>query len=88
MKALLICLLTLMLSSITEYYAQYSVEKEIIEPDMITLTTPQQPGGRYITSIAENGRYVRVLIVFVQFKDDNWNPSWSEWPKNPHRRAG
>lgn len=82
MKTLLIFLIALTLSSVTEYFAQYSVEKEIVEPSMVTLTTPQQPGGRYITSIAENGKYVKVLIVYVQFKDDNWDTTWSEWPKN------
>lgn len=60
------------------------MEKEIIEPAMVTLSQPlpDQVGGRYITSIAENGQYLRVLIVFVQFKDDNWNTGWAEWPKN------
>ncbi|HSW56320.1 MAG TPA: T9SS type A sorting domain-containing protein [Ignavibacteriaceae bacterium] len=62
--------------------AQYSVNIEIVEPPMPELAASEQPGGRLITSIAENGKYLRVLIVFVQFKDDNWNPNWTEWKKN------
>lgn len=33
-------------------------------------------------SIAENGKFVRVLIVFVQFKDDNYQPDFVDWPKD------
>lgn len=77
-KYLLLCFI--LLSSFS--YPQYKVEYEIVEPPMEKLASSEQPGGRMIASIAENGKYVRVLIVFVQFKDDNWNPNWSEWPKN------
>lgn len=46
---------------------------------MVTLPSSEQPGGRYITSIAENGKYLKVLIVYIQFKNDNWNVDWNEW---------
>lgn len=62
--------------------AQMTVDKEIIEPDMVTLTGSEQPGGLYMPSIAKDGKYVKILIVFVQFKDDDWNTGWSEWPVN------
>jgi hypothetical protein len=65
-----------------QMFGQYQVNIDIVEPPMQELTPSEQPGGRMITSIAENGQYLRVLIVFVQFKDDNWNPTWNEWPKN------
>ncbi len=32
-------------------------------------------------SIAENGQFVRVLVLFVQFADDMWEPLWTEWEK-------
>ena len=81
-KILVICLLFFIFLS-RELLAQYNIQYQIIEPDMaVTSTTTDQPGGYYITSVAKNGQYVRALIVFVQFKDDNWNTSWSEWPKN------
>ena len=64
MKALLIIFISLMLSSITEYYAQYFVEKEIIEPDMDILTTPPQPG-------LQRGQRVKVQMdIPVVFKLD------------------
>ena len=81
MKTLLTLIIVFLLLISQKFYSQYQVDFEINEPDMPTLSTPQQPGGRYITSIAENGQYLRVLLVFVQFKDDNWNPTWSIWPK-------
>ncbi|HSW53762.1 MAG TPA: T9SS type A sorting domain-containing protein [Ignavibacteriaceae bacterium] len=63
-----------------QFYGQYSIDIDIIEPSMPELAVSEQPGGRMITSIAENGQYLRILIVFVQFKDDNWNTTWGEWP--------
>jgi hypothetical protein len=82
MKTIIKYLLLILIFFSIQLYSQYSVNIEIIEPPMPELTSSGQLGGRYITSIAENGRYVRILIVFVQFKDDNWNPTWNEWPKN------
>ena len=63
-----------------QFYGQYSISIDIVEPSMPELASSEQPGGRMITSIAENGQYLRILIVFVQFKDDNWNTTWGEWP--------
>jgi hypothetical protein len=81
MKTLITIFSLVLLLFSHQLYAQYSVNIEIIEPTMPELATSEQPGGRMITSIAEYGQYLRVLIVFVQFKDDNYNPYWSEWPK-------
>lgn len=63
-------------------FGQSELAQKLIEPDMVYLPQSEQPGGYYMPSIAENGQYVRILIVFVQFKDDNWNINWSDWPKN------
>lgn len=43
---------------------------------------PDQLGGRYITSFTPNNTFLRVLVVFVQFPDDNYNPNFSQWPVN------
>jgi hypothetical protein len=60
LKLYFVAALALFLTTLSK--AQYRVEKEIIEPAMVTLSQllPDQVGGRYITSIAENGRYLRV----------------------------
>jgi len=75
----LICFL-LLACSIS--FGQIELGKELIEPDYPNTEQSLQPGGLYMPSIAENGQIVRVLIVFVQFKDDQWNPTYPEWPKN------
>ena len=36
---------------------------------MASLGGSEQPGGFYMPSIARDGKYVKVLVVFVQFKD-------------------
>jgi len=80
MKQLIFCFLFFFLSSFS--FGQFQLGSELIEPDMPNLDTGEQPGGLYMPSIAEHGKFVRVLILFVQFKDDNWNPTWGEWSKN------
>jgi len=72
--------LLLLLFLAAPVWSSNSDDYEIVEPEMTVLSYNGQTGGRMITSIAENGQFLRVLIVFVQFKDDNYNPNWSEWP--------
>jgi len=82
MKTIAKFILVFLLLFSFQFYGQYSISIDIVEPSMPELAASEQPGGRMITSIAENGKYLRILIVFVQFKDDNWNTTWNEWPKN------
>ena len=37
--------------------------------------------GLHVPSITPGGTYFKMLIIFVQFPDDNWNPKYAEWPK-------
>ncbi len=37
--------------------------------------------GFTVPSITPDGTFLRVIIVFVQFPDDNWKPDFSEWKK-------
>lgn len=39
-----------------------------------------RPGGRYIPSKTQNS-FFRILVIFAQFPDDEWNIAWPEWPK-------
>lgn len=40
-----------------------------------------QLGGRYITAHTPDGTFLRVLVIFVEFPDDVWNPTFSQWEK-------
>jgi hypothetical protein len=66
-------------------FGQYDIGAKFIEPieyGISELVPPVQPGGIYMPSITENGQFVRVLILFVEFKDDQWDVDFSDWPKN------
>ena len=55
-----------------------SFDKHKLQSD--SLYNSDQVGGRYITSKTPNS-FLRMLIIFAQFPDDNWDTSWAEWPK-------
>lgn len=57
MKTVIKFLLLVMILISHQLKAQYSVNIEIIEPPMPELAASEQPGGRMITSIAENGQF-------------------------------
>lgn len=80
MKYLIFIILHFIFSSLS--LGQFELNKQLIEPYLLDPDVEEQPGGLYMPSIAENGQYIKVLILFVQFKDDNWEPTWSEWRKN------
>jgi hypothetical protein len=64
--------------------AQLNINSSFTELEM-TGSTPLQTalrGGKFITSLTPNGQYLRVLLVFIQFKDDNYLPTNSDWPLN------
>jgi len=44
--------------------------------------TPPQLGGKYAPAKTLNGSFVKILVIFAQFKDDNKDSNDVNWPKN------
>lgn len=66
-------------------FGQYDIGEEFIEPieyGVSELVPPDQQRGIYMPSITEGDQFVRVLVLFVEFKDDQWEINFPDWPKN------
>ncbi len=55
-------------------------EQARISVPNVGFSETDKPGGRFIPSKTP-GSFFRILVIFAQFPDDEWNISWPEWPK-------
>ena len=77
--------LFIFLITVSSVFGQYQLEYDIIEPELPSRAIETQvdydhPGAMYLPSVMTSSQYLRVLFVFVQFKDDalvlNDNLGW------------
>jgi M6 family metalloprotease-like protein len=75
----LLCLFLLTLPYCTSNEIQ---KKEIhYEKSKQEILNPDQKGGLYLPSLTPGNSFLKILIIFIQFPDDEWNPGFSQWPK-------
>ncbi|MFH1043332.1 MAG: T9SS type A sorting domain-containing protein [bacterium] len=68
-------------------FGQYRFEYDFTEPtingDVVAPPASDVATGLYLPSQMTTGQYLRVIIVYVQFKDDSLDlPAWVNWPLN------
>ena len=67
-------------------FGQYQIEHDIIDPQISAtemIPASSNPGGFYIPSVMGLTQYLRTLIIFVQFPDDNYpTEDWVGWDLN------
>jgi len=83
LKQLLLCVVIFVFVPIS--YGQCDTGLTLIEPiehGVAEVVSQYQQCGIYMPSITENGQFVRVLVLYVEFKDDQWDIDFSDWPKN------